>query len=66
MIEKFITQYQERLQRKENMVKPYHTKQNMLVELDNKEYTRMLVLESEIRQLNEFIDDLKYIKENNN
>jgi chromosome segregation ATPase len=66
MLEKLNQQlkmYEERLERKRNLVKALHDKQNGLNELSQSEYTQMMVFESEIRQLEEIIEDLKYIKE---
>jgi hypothetical protein len=51
------------LKRQQSLVKPYHDKRNKLEDLSNNEYTNMLVLEAEIQQIEEFIEDLKYIKE---
>jgi hypothetical protein len=58
-----VNQYQESLRRKENLVKPYHEKRGKFIDLTENEYSHMLVLESEIRNLENFIADLKYIIE---
>lgn len=57
-----IGYYNKTLKVKQNLVKKYHDKRNKLEELKNNEYTDMLVLEAEINQIEEFMEDLKYIQ----
>lgn len=56
-----INRYENNLNRKKNLVKPFHEKKSKGEELDVSEHTRMLILEAKIQQLDEIIDDLKYL-----
>ena len=56
-----IGYYNKMLNRKENLVKPLHAKQSVFTELTDNEYTKMLILESEIKMINEVIEDMKYL-----
>lgn len=66
MIEKFIEQYEKSLERKRNLIKPYHDKKKTLEDLTVNESTSLLILEAEAQLLREFVDDLKYIKDGGN
>ncbi|ALS22218.1 hypothetical protein [Paenibacillus naphthalenovorans] len=56
-----ISRYESTLVRKKNLVKPFHFRKSKGEDLDISEHTRMLILEAEIQQLDEIIEDLKYI-----
>lgn len=62
-IQERINYYSEMLARKERLVEPFHDTKNKLENLSNNEYLQISVLETEINQIKEFIEDLKYIKE---
>lgn len=56
-----VEYYNRMLERKGSLVKPLHEKQNKFEELTDKEYTNMLILEHEIRLIDEFVKDLEHI-----
>ncbi|MWV44911.1 hypothetical protein GRF59_14915 [Paenibacillus sp. HJL G12] len=55
-----IEQYKRSLERKENLLKPYHNKKKGTEDLSVNESITMLILEAEIRLIKEFLEDLDY------
>jgi hypothetical protein len=63
-IEQELKFYNEKLERKKRIIQPYLDKKNNNIDMNEKEYTVMKVLESEINLIQSFINDLEYLKEN--
>ncbi|SEB27657.1 MULTISPECIES: hypothetical protein [unclassified Paenibacillus] len=55
-----IEQYKSSRERKQKILKPLHDKKKGLIDLTISESSEMLVLEAEIRLINEFLEDLSF------
>ncbi|MET1174468.1 hypothetical protein [Paenibacillus amylolyticus] len=55
-----IEQYKSSLERKQKLLKPLHEKNRGLIDLTITESSEMLVLEAEIRLINEFLENFRF------